>query len=189
MKTTFSSAVLAIALLHGSAAVAHDRDDLRSGPFFVTIEGVTGESKMKGHEGQIEGFNFSETWRNSATTTGPGAGTGKATLGPVVFDKVQGPASLSLLKNCLKGEHFKKVVIEFFGQAQDGKSVLSYRITLQDVLVVGLNEKTLETRLVDEVQLAFDSARWEVFDPATAVTFDAKSNKVGVTGPAGAAVR
>lgn len=186
MKTTLASAVLALALVHGSVALAHDRDDLRSGPFFVTVDGVTGESKVKGHEGQIEGYNFSETWRNTVTTgTGGGGGAGKPTLGPVVFNKAQGAASIKLLKALLTGEHIKKVVIEFFDQAPDGKSVVTYRITLQDVLVVGLNEKSAGPGLVDEVQLAFDQARWEVFDPADAVTFDGKTNKVNATAPTG----
>jgi type VI secretion system secreted protein Hcp len=185
MKTTLASAVLTLALLHGPAARAHDRDDVRSGPFFVTIDGVTGESKAKGHEGQIEGFNFSETWRQATSTgSGGGGGAGKPTLGPVVFNKVQGPASIKLIKLLLTGEHIKKVTLEFFDQAQDGKTVLSYRITLQDVLVIGLNEKSLDVRLVDGVQLAFDSAKWEVFDPADATSWDGKTGKVNVTAPA-----
>jgi len=186
MKTSLASAVLALALVQSSAARAHDRDDLKSGPFFISIDGVQGESRMKGREGQIEGFNFSETWRNSATTgtgTAGGGGTGKATLGPVVFNKAQGPSSLKLLKNLLTGKHFQKVVIEFVDQANDGKSFVSYRITLQDVLVVGLNEKSAGAGLVDEVQLMFESAKWEVFDPADAVTFDTKTNKVQVVAP------
>ena len=183
MKTTLASAVLALALVHGAPALAHDRDDLRSGPFFVTIDGVTGESKVKGHEGQIEGYNFSETWRGGATT-GSGGATGNPTLGPVVFNKVQGPASLKLLGALLTGQHLSKVTIEFFDQAQDGKTVLSYRITLQEVQVVGLNEKSAETRLVDEVQLVFGSARWEVFEPPESVTYDAKTNKA-ITAPTG----
>lgn len=187
MKTTLALAVLAIALVSSTAALAHDKADLRSGPFFVAVDGVTGESKVKGREGQIEGFNFSETWRNSVTTTGGGGGggAGKATLGPVVFNKVQGPATLKLLKALLTGEHIKKVVIEFVDQAPDGKGTVGYRITLQDVLVVGVNEQSLDTRLVDEIQLLFENARWEVFDPADAVTFDVKTNKVNVTAPTG----
>lgn len=185
MKSAFASGVLALALVHGSFAAAHERDDGRSGPFFVTVDGITGESKIKGHEGQIEAFNFSETWRQSPATGGGGSGgsAGKPTLGPVVFSKLQGPASLKLLKELLTGRHIKKVVLEFFGQAQDGKPMLDYRITLQDVLVVGLSEKSTEGRLVDEVQLTFDSARWEVFDPPDATTFDGKTGKVNVTAP------
>ena len=185
MKTTFVSAVLALALVHTPAARAHDRDDVRSGPFFVTIDGVTGESKVKGHEGQIEGFNFSETWRQTVTAGGGGGGgAGKPTLGPVVFNKIQGPSSIKLTKFLLRGEHIKRVTIEFVDQAQDGKTVVSYRITLEDVLVVGLNEKSADARLVDEVQLAFDSAKWEVFDPADATSWDGKTGKVNVTAPA-----
>ena len=94
------------------------------------MDGIPGESTTKGHEGQIEAFNFSETWRQTATTGGgTGGGTGKATLGPVVFDKVQGVASVRLLKALLQGRAIAKVILDF-GQGADGKGAVTYRITL-----------------------------------------------------------
>ena len=187
MKRTLAPAVLALALVHGSTALAHDKDDVRSGSFFVTVDGVTGESKVKGHEGQIEGFNFSESWRNSVTV-GTGAavgGAGKATLGPVVFSKAQGPATLKLLKALLTGEHIQKVVIDFVDQAQDGKSTSPATASrCRTCSSSASTRRARGIRLVDEIQLIFDSARWEVFDPADALTFDAKTSKVNVTAPA-----
>ncbi|HTS79325.1 MAG TPA: type VI secretion system tube protein Hcp [Myxococcaceae bacterium] len=187
MKTTFASTVLGLVLASGSAALAHDKDkdDFRAGPFFITIDGVTGESQVPGHEGTIEGFNFSETWRNAGTTAGSaGGGASAPTLGPVVFDKVQGPATLKLLANLVTGHTFSQVVIEFDKKGSDGKPVKYYQITLRDVLVSGVSEKsTGNGSLVDEVQLSFASGKWEVFDPADSVSFDSKTNKAGLTAP------
>ena len=185
MKKIFASAVVALALVSGSAALAHDRDDVRSGPaLFVKIDGIDGESIQKGHEGEIEAFNFSETFRQSVTPGGAGGGSGKFTPGPVVFTKVQGRASIGLLRACAKGQHFPTVVITAFRQAADGKTAPFYKITLKQVLVSGINEKSTGDQLLDEVQLVYESGRWEVFDPPDATEFDGKTGKVNATAPA-----
>ena len=58
---------------------------------------------------------------------------------------------------------------------------LKYARGLGDVLVVGVNEQSLDTRLVDEIQLLFENARWEVFDPADAVTFEVLAARARLT--------
>ena len=181
------SAVLALGLVTGSAALAHDRDDAgRGGPaLFVKIDGIDGQSTQKGHEGEIEAFNFSETFRQSGTTggTGGGGGAGKFTPGPVVFTKVQDKASIGLIRFCAKGQHIPTVVITAFRQAADGKTSPYYKITLKDVIVSGINERSSGDQLLDEVQLVFDSARWETFDPADVTEFDARTGKVNSVAP------
>lgn len=189
MRMTLGPAALALALALAPAARGHDRDDVR-GPTpviaFLAVDGVDGESTQKGHEKEIEVLSFGETWRNATSTTGSaGAGAGKPTLSPITITKQQGSASPKLLAALLTGKHLPKVVISFYGQAADGKITVSYRITLQDALVVGMNERSADGRLLDEVQFAFDQAKWEVFDPPDSVTFDGKTNKVNLSAPAG----
>ena len=185
MNRMLGSAVLALALLPGSAAHAHDRDDGRGGPaLFVKIDGIDGESTQKGHEGEIEAFNFSETFRQTVTPGGGGGGgAGKFTPGPVVFTKVQGKASIGLIRACAKGQHIPTVIITAFRQAADGKTAPFYKITLKDVIVSGMNEKSSGDQLLDEVQLVFDSARWETFDPADVTEFDGRTGKVNSVAP------
>jgi type VI secretion system secreted protein Hcp len=178
--------VLVAALFLGSNALAATASPATPTQVFVTVDGIAGESTTKGHEGQIEAFNFSETWRQTATTGGgTGGGAGKATLGPVVFDKVQGVGSVRLLKALLAGRIIAKVILDF-GQGTDGKGPTTYRITLLNVIVVGLNQaSTADGTLVDEVQLTFDSATWEVFDPSDSTGFDSTTGKVNLTAPTG----
>jgi len=178
--------VLVVALFHASNALAAAASPATPTQVFVTVDGIPGESTTKGHEGQIEAFNFSETWRQTATTGGgTGGGTGKATLGPVVFDKVQGAASIKLLKALLAGRAIAKVILDF-GQGADGKGAVSYRITLLNVIVVGLNETSAaDGTLLDEVQLTFESANWEVFDPSDSTGFDGPTGRVNLTAPTG----
>src|SRR5262249_28985077 len=114
MKGSFISTVLLLTMVHASAALADD-----SGIAFVTIDGVQGESTRSGHEGQIEGSNFSQTFRLAIATGGAGGGAGKPTLGPVVFEKPQGVASIKLLKALLSGQIIPKVFIDFSAQGTD----------------------------------------------------------------------
>jgi type VI secretion system Hcp family effector len=186
------SAVLGLTLLAGSAARAHDGEEgdgggggVSTGPLmFAKVDGIPGDATLKGHENEIQIFRFSETFRQSVATSGSaGSATGKFTPGPVVFTKVQDRASIDLLRACAKGQHIQTVVITAVrmskGQAQD-----YYKITLKDVLVSAINEKSSGDTLVDELQLVYDSARWEVFDPADATEWDGKTGTVSSKAPA-----
>jgi type VI secretion system secreted protein Hcp len=184
MKKMLGSAVLALALIPASAALANDRDDGHGSGLavFVKIDGVDGASTQKGHEGEIEAFTFSETLRQSASA-GTATGAGKVTPGPFVFTKVVDKSSVSLFRLCATGEHIKQVSLTVRKAGGQGKSGDFYKITLKDVLVSAINEKFTGDSLVDEVQLIYDGARWEVFDPPDATEWDGKTNKVNSTAP------
>jgi len=186
MHRMLGSAVLAFALLPGFAALAQGAatGGDRGPPMFAKIDGIDGESTVKGHEHEIEIFNFSETFRQSVAGRGAGGGAGKFSPGPILFTKVQDKASIGLLRACAKGQHIPTVVITAVrlntkGQAQD-----FYKITLKDVLVSAINEKASGDTLVDDIQLVYESARWEVFDPPDATEWDGKTGKVSETAPA-----
>ena len=185
MKRMLGSAALLLTLVHGSAVLAHDRDDVVGGGplLFVKVDGVDGESTQKGHEGEIEAFNFSETFRLSLPSGGGGGGAGKFTPGPVLFSKLQGKASIGLLRACAKGQHIPQVTITAFRRTGDGKSSPYYKITLKEVFVSAINEKTSGDSIVDEIQLVYESGRWEVFDPPDATEFDGKTGKVSGKAP------
>lgn len=187
MNRMLGSAVLAFALVPGFA-LANDQDDgqARGSPaIFVKVDGIDGESTQKGHEGEIEAFNFSETFRQTGDLTGGGGGgAGKFTPGPVVFSKVQGKASIGLLRACAKGQHIPNVIITASRRGGDGKAVTFYKITLKDVFVSAINEKSTGDAIVDEIQLIYASGRWEVFDPPDATEFDGRTGKVSSTAPA-----
>ena len=79
MHRMLGSAVLAFALLPGFAALAQGAatGGDRGPPMFAKIDGIDGESTVKGHEREIEIFNFSETFRQSASSSLAGGGAGK----------------------------------------------------------------------------------------------------------------
>jgi type VI secretion system secreted protein Hcp len=169
--------VLAAGFLLGSGAAASE--------VFVTVDGITGESTQKGHEGQIAAFHFSETWRTGASIgSGNGGGASKPTVGPVVFTMEHGASSVQLLQALLDGKHISGVTIEFY-EGHDGTQQATYKITLTQVQVAAINEKTVEGgRVVDEVQLTFAKGRWETLTPPAVATFDSVTGKASTAKPA-----
>jgi type VI secretion system secreted protein Hcp len=158
MKGLTAAALVLGGLLLASEAVA-------ASDVFIKIDGIDGESTAQGHEKWIQAFHFSETWRGGAvaTTTGGGAGGGKPTLGPLVFTQEHGASSVQLLKALLQGAHIKNATVEFVETSGEGKSLTFYTITLTDVVVAAISEKTVDGggRVVDEVQLTYGKGHWE----------------------------
>lgn len=74
---------------------------------YLTIEGVSGESKREGHEGEIEIISFSFGAHNpSSVGTGGGGGTGTVNLSSFSIMKKSDAASAELFQHCCDGEHF-----------------------------------------------------------------------------------
>lgn len=75
--------------------------------FLKLSNGVNGESKGKGHEGEIDVLSMSMGLSNpSSIATGGGAGTGKADWSPIVIQKQADLSSSALILNCAQGTHF-----------------------------------------------------------------------------------
>src|SRR5262245_30353235 len=106
MHRMLGSAVLAFALLPGSAALAQGAAASGSNgpPMFAKVDGIDGDATAEGHVKEIEIFNFSETFRQGAPGSGAGGGAGKFTPGPIAFTKFQDRASIGLLRACAKGQ-------------------------------------------------------------------------------------
>ncbi len=188
MSRTLAPAVLTLALFLAPAARATDRDDVRPGTVaFAAIDGVDGESTQKGHEKQVEVLSISQTFRNAGTTGGGGAGAGKVTLSPFTITKLQDSASVKLMDRCVKGTHVPSIVLHLYRQSGDGKAQAQeyYRVTLKEVFITAINERSADGRIVDEVQLSFAEGRWETFDPPAVATFNAQTNTLNVAAPAG----
>ena len=185
MHRMLGSAVLAFALLPGFAALAQSAAASGSqGPLmFAKVDGIDGDATAEGHVKEIEIFNFSETFRQSAPTSAAGGGAGKFTPGPIVFTKFLDRASIGLLRTCAKGQHIPTVVISAVRPTK-GKLETFYKITLKDVLVSAINQKASGDTLTEEIQLVYESARWEVLDPPDATEWDGKTGKVSSTAPA-----
>jgi len=152
----FSAAALVLAglLVASEASAASD--------IFIQLDGIDGESMVSGHQKEIQAVHFSETWRAGTAVTGGERTVPKPTVGPLVFTKEHGPASVELLGRLLENLRIPKGTVTFVHTGEDGKPATTYTITLTDVYVSAISEKTVEGgRLVDEIQLTFAKAIWE----------------------------
>ena len=118
------------------AAFAHSHE-AGSLQYLLKIDGVTGDSTIKGYEGYftVDEFTFNELTQLSAAAGGGGAG--KAQFDPLMVD-IAGlsPGLATLLKDAVNGTHIKTV--ELVGlHATDGGLQKAYDLTLGNVTVAG----------------------------------------------------
>jgi type VI secretion system secreted protein Hcp len=79
---------------------------------FLSVDGVDGEAKRKGFEGQIELLSFNLGAHNPTTIgSGGGGGSGKVVLSPFACTKVTDKASPALFQACCMGKHFPKAAV------------------------------------------------------------------------------
>lgn len=186
MKALPVATALALGLVVASGVRANELDGDRGCSVFVTMAGISGESKQRGHENQVCALHYSETWRaDSSWTKGGGASVGKPNPGPVVFTKEQGPATLQLLRKITSGQSVTTAVFEFYDTARDGSVRLTYKVSFTELFLVGVNEKLVDGKVLDEIQLIFKTGRWETFDPPEVHTWDVPAGTSSAKTPAG----
>lgn len=78
----------------------------------IKIEGVDGESKISGHEDEIDVLSWS--WgisQSGSFHSGGGGGSGKADIQDISFTKFVDKASTPLMLKCCKGEHIPEATL------------------------------------------------------------------------------
>lgn len=110
--------------------------DAASVDYFLKIDGIDGESKVKGHEGEIEVMSWSWGVSNSGSAaTGGGAGAGKASFSDISITKVLDKASPQLFTAVATGKHIPTVTFKAVADSgKDGKQEY-YVVKLTDVLI------------------------------------------------------
>src|SRR5262249_48918326 len=119
--------------------------------YFLKIDGVNGDSTVKGFEGwfSIDGFDIGV--QNTASPTGAGGGAGKA-----VFSLHSLTGLALLVSDVAKGEHIKSV--ELVGaQTIKDQSIKVYDVTLADALVSSFENDPGPSGV--ETSLAFNYAK------------------------------
>lgn len=95
---------------------------------YMTVEGVSGESKREGHEGEIEiiSFNFGAS-NPSSVGVGGGGGTGTVNLSEFSVVKKTDAASAELFQHCCSGEHFPTGKVTLY-KSGGGGGALDYLV-------------------------------------------------------------
>lgn len=122
----------------------------------LKIEGVKGESVIKGHEDEIDVLAYS--WgisQSGSMHIGGGGGAGKANVQDISLTKYIDKSSINLLRNCLNGAHLGEAVLTV---RKAGKDPVDYMvITMTPVLVTSVSTGGSggEDRLTENITLNF----------------------------------
>jgi type VI secretion system secreted protein Hcp len=143
---------------------------------FVKLDGIDGESTVRGHENETVVFSYDQSIDHPAPPlTGGGATTGKPTFSGVRFRKPVDKGSIPLLLASAAGSHIRDARFTF---RRPGTGLDFYKVILGEVLVthvvqragVGaqypLDFNTLtsgadSSGFLDEVTLSYTKIQWE----------------------------
>lgn len=106
---------------------------------FLKLEGVKGESQVKGFEGQLQLLAWSWGMSQSGTThEGTGGGASKASVQDLSLTRRVDSASPTLILSCVKGKHFPSATLTM--RKAGGDAPLPYLIiTLTDLIVTSVS--------------------------------------------------
>jgi len=167
-------------MLAPRSPVGHCRDVAES--WFLKIDGIEGESNVKGHEGDID----IEAWSWGVTQTGGGHGggsAGRATFQDMSFVARISKASPNLFMSCATGLHHKSAQLTGLTVGEKMRPFLSYKLT--DVLVSSVQESGSEAGPPQEqfalnyakIEMSFTSQNAKGQTDSVVAGFDVRHNK------------
>ena len=130
---------------------------------FLTLDGVTGESKDKTHTKDIDLLSWSWGMSNSGSAhEGGGAGSGKVSVQDVSVTKYIDSSSPKIMLSCCNGTHFDSALITV-RKAGGEKPVEYVKIKMQEVLITSVSTGGSggEDRLTENVKLNFAKVKVE----------------------------
>jgi type VI secretion system secreted protein Hcp len=123
--------------------------------YYLTIDGIPGESVDRQHPDWIEVFDFKWAASSAQSGTGGGGGAGKATVTDLTVSSRLSQASPKLFLAVMTGKVAKTAVLEGVKQAGDQSPAPFMRLSLEDVVVTGYSSRGGEETPQDEFSLAY----------------------------------
>lgn len=128
---------------------------------FIKIDGVKGESVVKGHKDEIDILAWSWGMSQSGTThVGTGAGAGKVNVQDLTFTHYVDSSTPNLMQACATGKHFDGAVLVL---RKAGETPLNYvTIELTNVIVsaVSTGGSQGEELVTENVTLNFNEYKY-----------------------------
>ncbi len=131
---------------------------------YLKIDGIQGESTVKGFENQIEilsfGHGISHPGAMSRSTAG-GLSEGVATHADFSVVKQLDKASPLLAKHCSDGKHFKAVLVTLVRSGGDKMPFMEYK--LSDAMITGYRpggSSQSDGLPLEEVSIAYSRIDW-----------------------------
>jgi type VI secretion system secreted protein Hcp len=125
---------------------------------FAEVDGIPGESTVKGHENEIDVVTLHWCVTNQTDPSGGGS-AGKAVLDGVVIGKHTDLATVPLVRAAATGQHIERVVITLERGAKPPFAFLV--IELEDVVVTRVNSSWDGGLPDEEVAFGFGQICWE----------------------------
>ena len=129
---------------------------------YLKLEGVDGEARRAGHEGEIEIMGFSFNGNNPASIgVGSGAGTGKVTISGFNCTKNTDASSVDLFVAMCSGKHFPEATVTLIksgGEAEVPYITYTFKEVFIETFDVGGSAGS-ETPM-ENLSLAFGSVNW-----------------------------
>ena len=123
---------------------------------FLKLDGVKGESVIKGHAGEIDVLAWSWGLSQSGTThMGTGGGAGKVSVQDLSFTHSVDSSTPNLMQACCNGKHFKEALLTV---RKAGEVPVEYlKVTMKDLIVTSVSTGGSggEDRLTENVTLNF----------------------------------
>jgi type VI secretion system secreted protein Hcp len=129
----------------------------------IKIGNIPGESKIKGHEGEIEVLSWNWGLSQSASGhVGSGAGCGTADVKDLTITKLVDKASPTLIQECFKGSDQKEAVLTVIKAGTD--TTESVKMTMSGTVIVSsvhTGDPLPNDQYSETVTLNFSQARFE----------------------------
>jgi type VI secretion system secreted protein Hcp len=129
---------------------------------FLKIDGIKGESKVKGKEEQIDVLAWSWGMSQSGTGhVGGGSGSGKVSVQDLHVTKYLDKASCDLIFHCASGKHIPKAELVV---RKAGENALEYlKVSMEDILVTSVSTGGSggEDRITESLSLNFAKVKVE----------------------------
>lgn len=123
----------------------------------LKLTGVTGESLVQNHVGEIDVLSFSHGLSNpSSVSTGGGSGTGKVDWSSITIQKQTDMASAKLMLYCANGNHFDQGILTVIESG--GNTTVEYLVyTLTQVFIdnVSIGESSGGGKPSESVSMSF----------------------------------
>lgn len=131
-----------------------------SADYFLDIEGIEGESRDRGHEGEIDIVAFSWGVSNSGSAaSGTGARTGKATFEDFQFTLPVSIASPELFIATATGRHIPQAVLTVRRSGAEQQEYM--KVTLTDVVITSYSSAAEGGDPTEKVSLSFGKVEFE----------------------------
>ena len=105
---------------------------------FLRLDGIEGESTDEKHKNEIAILSFTQSWINSTTISGSGAGKGRVQCGAITLMKTIDRSSPVLVKKTIQGVHIPTGQLTF--RSEGGMQAEYYTIKLSEILITEVTQ-------------------------------------------------